>query len=240
MIRRVQVYGQRCSGTNALIKLIEANFPELTFTEEFGFKHWLVPEWMTLPTDVLVVVIARAPDQWLRSLYNNPWHAHSDLKRLSFSEFIRAPWESIWDEDFWGISPSSDLYLTPIMEERCPQTGKPFANVIAKRTAKLKNWVTVAERAPAHVLVSHEMLVGSSDLVLSKIAQAAGLGQKKIWSAITSYKGEGEKLFVPKRYEPLSYDDKRHVNQYLDQSIEEQFSIVRRDQNVKFTQGAFQ
>ncbi|MEE4207817.1 MAG: hypothetical protein V2I43_00940 [Parvularcula sp.] len=91
MFRRVQVYGPRCSGTNALIKLIETNFDDLTVTEEFGFKHWPVPEWITIPSYVLVVIITRAPDESLRSLHDNPWHAHPDIKELSFSQFIRAP-----------------------------------------------------------------------------------------------------------------------------------------------------
>ena len=224
MIRRIQVYGQRCSGTNALIKLIETNFEELTFTEEFGFKHWLVPESMTIPSDVLVVIVARAPGEWLRSLYANPWHAHPDIKKLPFSQFIRAPWESVWDDDFWGVSPESGLYQTPIVEERCPLTGKPFVNAIAKRTAKLRNWHEIAERAPARAFVSHETLARDPGLVLDQIAQAAGVRSRETWTLLTSYKAAGKKPFVPKIYDRLSPDDEAYVERFLNPELERLFA----------------
>ncbi|MEE4212016.1 MAG: hypothetical protein V2I43_22450 [Parvularcula sp.] len=224
MIRRVQVYGQRCSGTNALIKLIETNFPELTFTEEYGFKHWLVPDWVQLPSDVLAIVIAREPGEWLRSLHNKPWHAHPDLKKLPFSEFIRAPWESLWDDDFWGVSPDCDIYNTPIVEERCPSTGKPFANPVAKRTAKLRNWVAVARQAGTYAFATHKTLVENPGAILDQIARSAGVERRADWTFLTSYKGAGEKPFVPTAYEPLSRADRDHVRQYLDESVERQFA----------------
>ena len=224
MIRRVQVYGQRCSGTNALIKLIEANFPELAFTEEYGFKHWLVPEWVSLPSDVLALVIVRRPNQWLRSLHRNPWHADCDLKKLHFSNFIRAPWERVWNDDFWGVSPNRDFYHTPIIEERCPSTGRPFANAIAKRTAKLKNWIAVAQQAGAHAFVSHETLVSNPRSILDKIANAAGVARRDNWTYLTSYKGAGETPFVLTMYESLSRADREHVAQYLDETVERQFA----------------
>lgn len=127
--RRFQVYGQRCSGTNALIKLLERNLDELQFTEDFGFKHWLVPEEVEIPDDVFVIVIARQVDQWLRSLHAKPWHAHPDLKEMDFGEFIRAEWRSVWDEEFWGIDKRHPKFGQPIEEELCPQTGSPFPNV---------------------------------------------------------------------------------------------------------------
>lgn len=224
MIRRVQVYGQRCSGTNALIKLIETNFPELTFTEEFGFKHWLVPEWVTIPDDVMIVIIVRRPDQWLRSLHDNPWHAHPNLKALPFSAFIQEPWESVWDDDFWDMTPANNLYQTPIVEERCPTTGKPFANAIAKRTAKLRNWIAVAERASAHAFVSHDDLVSNPAHVLSEIAQAANVHSRREWILLSTYKGAGEKPFELKSYDPLTDDDQRHVDTYLDPDVERRFA----------------
>lgn len=224
MIKRIQVYGQRCSGTNALIKLIENNFPELVFTEEFGFKHWLVPTDTMLPDDVLIVIIARDPHQWLRSVYRTPWHAHPDLKALPFSDFIRAPWISVWDEDFWGITHESACFGKPIKEERCPVTGRPFDNVIAMRTAKLANWIEVASRARASAFLSHAMLVLEPVATLERIAKAASLPTARDWELLTSYKGAGAEPFVPKRYPPLSLDDRQHVAAFLDDAIEARFA----------------
>lgn len=223
MIERVQVYGQRCSGTNALIRSIDANFPELRFTEEFGFKHWLVPGTRDFPEDVMVVVIAREVGEWLRSLHRNPWHAKPDMKRLSFSDFIRAPWESVWDEDFWGVTPSSPQYGTPIREERCPVTGAAFENAAAMRTAKLSNWVQAGHRAGAKAFVPHGDLVVDPGRVLDAIAAAAGLPTSREWKMLHTYKGEGQKAFVPKAYEPLSRADRQFVDEHLDPDLERLF-----------------
>ena len=223
MIRRIQVYGQRCSGTNALIKLIETNFSELQFTEEFGFKHWLVPERLELPSDVMVVIIARAPEEWLRSLHANPWHAHPDLKRLEFSDFIRAPWESIWDDDFWGMSPANALYRTPIVEERCPLTGRAFDNAIAMRTAKLRNWSDLARRARACAHVSHAKLVRNPVSVLETIADLANVQHRSEWTIVDSYKGAGSKPFIPKTYPALTRADQTHVDAHLERELEDLF-----------------
>ena len=61
--RRFQVYAQRCSGTNVLIKFLERNLEELEYTENFGFKHWLVRPDIEIPDDVFVIVIPRQVDQ---------------------------------------------------------------------------------------------------------------------------------------------------------------------------------
>ena len=54
--RRFQVYGQRCSGTKVLIKFLERNLEELEFTEDFGFKHWLVWPDIEIPDDDVFVI----------------------------------------------------------------------------------------------------------------------------------------------------------------------------------------
>lgn len=133
-IRRYHVFGQRCSGTNALIRFVEQNFPDLNFCEKAGFKHWAVPFDRTVASDTLVIVIARDILSWLQSLYRKPWHAHPDLKAMNFSDFIRSEWRSVRDEDFWGIEPGDGQYGKPIREEQCPLTGLPFENSIIPLT----------------------------------------------------------------------------------------------------------
>ncbi|WJY17807.1 hypothetical protein QQS45_09165 [Alteriqipengyuania flavescens] len=222
---RFQVYGQRCSGTNALIKLLERNLEDLEFTEEFGFKHWLVPPEVEIPEDVLVVVIARQADQWLRSLHARPWHAHPDMKDLEFGEFIRAEWRSVWDEDFWGVDADHPRFGQPIEEELCPQTGLPFANAIAMRTAKLRNWIDVASRAAGHVLVSHAELVFRPERVIERLVSASQSRKSKKFIPVTTYKGQNSELFVASEYPPLAATDSAFIGRYLDRAIEKQFGL---------------
>lgn len=221
--RRFQVYGQRCSGTNAFIRLLERNLEKLEFTEEIGFKHWLVPRDVEIPDDVFVIVIARQVDQWLRSLHAKPWHAHPSLKSMEFGEFIRAEWRSVWDGDFWGIHKKDPKFGQPIEEELCPQTGMPFANAIAMRTAKLGNWIDVASRATGHLLVSHDELISRPKTLVDRIATASRARAKKRFVPVTSYKGENGQSFVPSEYPAVEGADAIHVEQFLDREIEAQF-----------------
>lgn len=223
--RRFQVYGQRCSGTNALIKLLERNLEELEFTEDFGFKHWLVHEELQIPGDLFVVVIARPVEQWLRSLHAKPWHAHPELKQMDFGEFIRAEWRSVWDEDFWGIDKQHPKFGQPIEEELCPQTGSPFPNAIAMRTAKLRNWSDVASRATGHALVSHSELVTRPERLIERLAAAARLERRREFVPVTTYKGQDSKCFVPKRYSPVRPADAAFIRRYLDQAVESHFAL---------------
>ncbi|GMN13907.1 hypothetical protein [Altererythrobacter sp. MTPC7] len=222
---RFQVYGQRCSGTNALIKLLERNLPELEFTEVFGFKHWLVPPGVAIPDDVFVVVIAREAGEWLRSLHAKPWHAVPELKQLDFAEFIRAEWRSVWDDDFWGVEEGHPDFGKPIAEEMCPDTGNPFANAIAMRTAKLGNWLDVAARARGHALLSHAQLVAEPQQVVRRIAGASGTPMRGDFVPVTSYKGQDNRPFEPVRHEKLGPEDAAHVSRYLDPGIERQFGV---------------
>lgn len=223
--RRFQVYGQRCSGTNALIKLLERNLEDIEFTEEFGFKHWLVPPGVEIPDDVFVIVIARQVDQWLRSLHAKPWHAHPDLKDLEFGEFIRAEWRSVWDDDFWGIDKEHPKFGQPIEEELCPRTGLPFPNAIAMRTAKLRNWIEVATRAAGHALVSHSEVVSRPEELMARLARASGSKTREEFMPVTTYKGGETRRFVPKDYPPLQTTDAAFVRRYLDNAVERQFAL---------------
>ena len=223
--KRFQVYGQRCSGTNALIKLLERNLEELKFTEEFGFKHWLVPPDVEIPDDVFVIIIARQVDQWLRSLHAKPWHAHPDLKEMEFGEFIRAEWRSVWDEDFWGMDRGDPKFGRPIEEELCPQTGSPFPNAIAMRTAKLRNWIDVASRAMGHALVSHSELVTRPERLIERLAAATMLEKRKKFVPVTTYKGQGSRHFIVTQYPPLQTAEAAFIRRYLDQAVESQFAL---------------
>ena len=224
-IRKFQVFGHRCSGTNALIKTLERNLPDLRFTEENGFKHWLVPPEQAIPDDTMTVVIAREVSQWLRSLHRKPWHVRPKLKSLAFPDFIRAPWDTVWDEDFWGVDQTDQRYGQPIAEERCPRTGRPFANAVAMRTAKLANWLAVCNRSVAALLVNHAVLVSDPRSIVLQCAELSGMSAASPFEPVTTYKGDSAKSFRPKRYPPLDSQDRSHVANFLDPELERAFGF---------------
>lgn len=225
-IERFTVFGQRCSGTNALIKLLETNLPTLPFCEKAGFKHWLVPDTRELPHDLLVIVIAREVGSWLRSLHRNPWHVVPEMRELEFSQFIRAEWRTVWDEDFWGIDRIHPLFGKQIAEETCLRTGKPFENAIAMRTAKLTNWLNLAERSAAFFSLSHQQLIGDPEDIVNRVGAICGHEPIKPFRAISTYKGAGSKPFTPKPSQPLSQGDRLHVERFWDRTIENEFAFA--------------
>ena len=44
LIEHVQIFGERCSGTNYLTSLIRKNFADVEITKAFGGKHWFVKD----------------------------------------------------------------------------------------------------------------------------------------------------------------------------------------------------
>lgn len=96
-IRRIQLYGERCSGTNFLQRLVERNLAKSYTWNPFGWKHGFPSSEIATAEDCLFLVIYRHPVPWIKSLSNKRWHASSQLKELSFSDFIRAEWVSIYE-----------------------------------------------------------------------------------------------------------------------------------------------
>jgi hypothetical protein len=225
-IRSIQVYGQRCSGTNVLIRSIEANLGRDAFTEAQGFKHWFVPEQVLFPRDVMVLVVARDPVDWVRSLHRQPWHAHPDLKRLDFSDFIRAPWHSYWDTEFWGVEQDHPVLGREMLHERCPHTGERFANALAKRTAKLRHWSDLHDRAHHVALLGHDAFVADPAGVIAALSAATGIPCVQPFVAQDSYKGQGHRPFTPTPYPPVSDSDLAHIHAWLDPEVEARFGFL--------------
>lgn len=224
-VRAIQVYGQRCSGTNVLIRAIEANLGRDAFTEACGFKHWFVPEQILFPRDVMVLAVARDPVDWVRSLHRQPWHAHPELKALGFSDFIRAEWHSYWDTEFWGVEGDHPVLGREMLHERCPTTGRRFANALAKRTAKLRHWSELHDRAHHVALLSHEAFVADPAGVIADLSAATGIAQVGPYVAQDSYKGQGHRPFTPTAYAPVSDADLAHIHAWLDPEVEARFGF---------------
>ncbi len=224
-ITRVQIYGQRCSGTNLVTRAIEANMPGVEITEAFGFKHWFVPPQTLFVKDTLVLVVARDAYDWARSLHRQPWHAHPELKAKPFDAFIRSDWHSYWDDHFGHIEPGHPMHGDEMLHERDPETGERFANCIAKRTAKLRHWSSLTNRAHNVALLGYDAFARDPTAFVSALAAAAGLAHHPQFVPITSYKGQGYAPYVPTAYPDLAAADAAHIAAWLDPEIEAAFGL---------------
>jgi len=224
-ITRVQIYGQRCSGTNLVTRAIEANMPGAEITEAFGFKHWFVPPQTLFVKDTLVLVVARNAYDWARSLHRQPWHAHPELKAKPFDAFIRSHWHSYWDDHFGHIEPGHPMYGNEMLHERDPETGERFANCIAKRTAKLRHWSSLTNRAHNVALLGYDAFTRDPAAFVAALAEATGFARHESYVPITSYKGQGYAPYVPTPYPDLAPADAEHIAAWLDPAVEAAFGL---------------
>ena len=214
--RSFQVYGERCSGTNFIIRLLERNVSSAAFTEDYGFKHWFVDEDLTVPNDVLVLSVARDWTDWVRSFHRQPWHAHPSLRELSMPRFLRAEWHCVWDDDWYDLPENDPRRGREMMHERDPATGERFSNVLAMRQAKEANWARLRQRSAQAERVSYEAVSADPEGFLRRLADRHGLTLADTFVPVDSYKGQKRKEYVPKQYPPLSVEDAALVGRYAE------------------------
>jgi len=93
--QKIKIFGERNSATSYLEWLLRENLKvELLDYYHFGWKHRLAPSAFELADkktdEVLFICLFKNPYSWLLSLHRHPIK-HEELKKLSFSEFIRFP-----------------------------------------------------------------------------------------------------------------------------------------------------
>lgn len=227
-ITQIQIFGQRCSGTNVVAQTIATNCPGAPVTDALGHKHWFVPHQTVFPEESLTIVVARDAFDWARSLHRQPWHAHPELKAQPFPTFLRSEWYSCWDEHVHHIEPGHPLLGTEMLHERDPETGERFRNCIAKRTAKLRHWAALPARAHNVALVAYDSFVRSPQRFIDALSSATELERTAVFEPVSSYKGQGHAPYTPQRYEALSETDADFIESWLDPAVEDQFGLSAR------------
>lgn len=218
-IKRIQLYGERASGTNYLKQLLVKNIPNTAHTNQYGWKHFFPPKTFPNSEDCLFIVIYRNPFDWLRSLHLQPHHTHPSLKNISFSEFIRTEWQCIWDE--WAnVHPDDEKYRKEMLFERNPITGERFENVIKLRNAKIKAFELLKKKVTQIEYIRYEDLVIEPEKFINKLTQKYGLHLKEPFKNINTYKGITPKEYKPKTYKEIADNDLKYINLNLDTAIE--------------------
>lgn len=233
-ITKYFVIGERCSGTNYLNYLIDAN----TYLRQHRIGHKHFPPWYELGPEgysgnsqyfyfnncesTLFVIIFRNPYDWLRSFHRTPWHADPSFKKIPFSEFIRKEWiPSDTDSNVTG-----EFVKNPLCDLD-PKTGLYFKNVIALRSAKIRAMLEIKNRAPNVYYVNYEKVRDYPEEVLNEIAELCNIALKKPFTPVLSYKGVKGTTYKPKAYAPISSDDLYYINSQLNKSLEKKIGYER-------------
>lgn len=172
--RRFQVIGERSSGTNFVKRMLGRNTP-LKGTEALGWKHGHVHA-LAIPADLIVVVAVRRAEDWVRSMFAKPWHATPAVQALGFSDFLRAPWDTLIDRPryFDGL-PWGDQVGQPLQLDRDPTTGLPYPHLMALRRGKLVSHLSLSNRGCAFCLVRMEEVTANPDRFILSFRAAFGL-----------------------------------------------------------------
>ena len=233
-IRRIHLYAERCSGSNYLQRLLERNLTQSYPWNPFGWKHGFPSSDVTTADDCLFLVLYRHPIPWIKSLSNKRWHASPELKELSFSDFIRAEWMSVYDDDYHELRDMS-LKGQEIMIERHPDTGERFRNVLHLRTEKTRRYEALAEHCSNVCFINYEDLATQSDAHMRQLENVFALPFRKRLRAIHTYKGKRlarhnfykrkfykRFWFRPEVYPEMSIADYCYVFSQLDGGLEKQ------------------
>lgn len=177
-LKRFQVLGERSCGTNFMDVLLARN-TGLERTRDYGWKHSF-PQFSSVLRDDLLVICFRDPETWLRSMYVKPWHVPDARVNVTFSEFLRAPWETVMDMPgaMNAVGRRQSLGL-PAQGDRHPITGLPPANPVRLRNLKNAAFLGVLERRCNVALIRHEDLTLQPQDTVGQICDLFGIAMNQ-------------------------------------------------------------
>ncbi len=182
-ITHYTIFGERCSGTNFLEKVITTNF-DISITWEYGWKHFFCFNKFDKPTDhVLFIGIIRNPVHWLNSFSKDLHHIPDINKPLNHFLF----------NTFWSIKGETKELIT---EDLNFVNGRKYSNIFEMR--KLKNWYLInylPTKVEHYVLINYETLSKHYTLTLNYIRDQFGLTTKyPFYKIINTYKKTDNKF----------------------------------------------
>ena len=145
-MKKVTIYGERCSGTNYLEELLLLNF-DVEIVWDYGWKHFFGFNDLTNSDDTLFIGIIRNLEDWINSLYREKHHLPIHLTE-NIDTFLTNTFYSICDEG------------NEIMSDRNIDTGERYKNIYELRLVKNKYLI---EKMPN--LVKNYCLITYDDLV---------------------------------------------------------------------------
>lgn len=229
LLNSFQVFGERASGTNFLIQLLLKNLPNIKMVGRYGWKHFFPPAEFPNSDRCLFVVIYRDPFDWIRSLYLQPHHVHTSLKKLNFSDFIRAEWYCVFDE-LANVKPGDEQYGKEMMFERNPDNGKRFENALKLRTAKVLAFEALRDKVDHIEFARYEDLKNDPAGFIDRIARKFDIAAAINFIPVEKYKGITDKKFTPRNYFKIPMQDYLYILQQQDFEVEKIIGYrIRRD-----------
>jgi len=151
-MKKVQIYGERCSGTNYLEQLLLLNFDVEFFevdNQRYGWKHFFGFNKFTESDDVLFIGIIRNLEDWINSLYRTPYHLPPGLTK-NVNVFLTETCYSIKNDG------------TEIVRDRNMHTNEKYNNIFELRLVKNKFLIEdMQQLVKNYCLITYDELINN-------------------------------------------------------------------------------
>lgn len=218
MIDRIQLYAERHTGSKWLTQMLEETFG-IKNPWGFGWKHWFPDIEKINKTDIsnyLFIILVRDPYQWIAAMNKIPHHARPKLKDLRLEEFIKEEWECEWTKkDVPWLD--DDKNFTEMMNERNPDTGERFKNIIELRNYKNREFLSLSDKVKNFHIVKYEDMCDNPLEVINKIVEGYPIKQ------IRQTRPNTKKVYPRK----LSDESIQFINDNLDWNLEEKLGYKK-------------
>ena len=223
-IQKVQIFGQRCSGTTYLEKLLQSNFNDLKIVSYYGFKHAWNGKLKRPLGDVdhiKIIIIVRDPYDWLRSVHRAPHHC-AQLLGLKFDSFIREPWIAYRSKDWNNFD--RRIRLKTVNDNKIIES---FENVMDCRNQKMRLFKEIDTTEKSVLPIRYENLRDSTESLLNLIEDKLQLKNRRSFKQIYDYYDSG-KTYKPKRYLRIPSRSLELINTTLDWNTEGYFGYEKK------------
>jgi hypothetical protein len=158
-MKKVTIYGERCSGTNYLEELLLLNFNvEIVWT--YGWKHFFGHDDLSHSDDTLFIGIIRNIEDWINSLYREKHH---------LPEVLTKTVDTYLSNTFYSVDVENNNEIER-MTDRNIDTGERYKNIFELRLVKNKFLI---EKMPKLVknycLITYDELVGNFLSIMHKL-----------------------------------------------------------------------
>lgn len=165
-IKKVTIYGERCSGTNYLDELLHLNF-DISLTWDYGRKHFFGFNDLTNSEDVLFIGIVRNLPDWVNSLFREKHHLHIRYnKELNEKEKL----DYFLNKEHTSFNHDVEYDDKEILEDRNIFTGNKYINIFELRHIKNKFLIEIMPTlAKNYCLITHDDLLTNFVGIMNKI-----------------------------------------------------------------------
>ena len=214
-IKKIIIYGERCSGTNFLENVILENF-DVEISWEQGSKHFFCFNDYSKRNfdDTLYIGIIRDPIYWINS-FSKELHHVPEINRKNLKNFLFNEFYSVNDEVETAPKLQTILFNNTIRkiyrystmaEDLNYITNKKYKNIFELR--KLKNdylMNIMPTKVKNYVLINYEKLLNNYEETLESIKNKFNLIQKyPTFKKIKNYKKSNTYNFVQQRQVTLT------------------------------------